>query len=269
MHQLRQQAACLGTGIDHPPAGIDDRPLRGRKQIDGLGNGRRVGLRLRAVAAVDHLVLFEIAALGLQHVLRQVHHHRPRSSVNGDVEGLVQSARQIADRTDEIVVFCAGPRDAGGIRLLKGVVADQVGRHLPRPPDERDGIHQGIGQAGHCVGRPRSGGDQHHARFAGRAGIALRRMHRGLLVPDQDVAQAVLLKQGVIDRQHRAARISENDLYALVDQRLDDHLRAAIRICLAVDRRLGGSRGSGLRTGSLGGGLGGGGGHRVKSSRAR
>ena len=36
----------------------------------------------------------------------------------------------------------------------------------------------------------------------------------------------VLLDDLVIDRQHRAARIAEYVLDALVDQRLDDHLRA-------------------------------------------
>ena len=36
----------------------------------------------------------------------------------------------------------------------------------------------------------------------------------------------VLLDDLVVDRQHRAARIAEDVLDALVDQRLDDHLRA-------------------------------------------
>jgi hypothetical protein len=50
-------------------------------------------------------------------------------------------------------------------------------------------------------------------------------MDRSLFVPHQDVAQVVLLEQGVIDRKYRAARIAENYVYALILQGLDDDLR--------------------------------------------
>ena len=43
-------------------------------------------------------------------------------------------------------------------------------------------------------------------------------MHGALLVPHQDVAQLVLLEDGVVDRQDRAAGIAEHDLYAEIDQ---------------------------------------------------
>jgi hypothetical protein len=36
----------------------------------------------------------------------------------------------------------------------------------------------------------------------------------------------VLLEERVVDRKYGAAGISENDINALVDQSLDDHLRA-------------------------------------------
>src|SRR3982074_1943074 len=51
-------------------------------------------------------------------------------------------------------------------------------------------------------------------------------MDRALLVSHQDVADLILLKKGVVDRQHRPARIAENMLGPLVGERLDHHFGA-------------------------------------------
>ena len=51
-------------------------------------------------------------------------------------------------------------------------------------------------------------------------------MHRGLFVPDEDVAQIVLLEECIVDRQDRAAGVAENPVDPLVRQSADNHLRA-------------------------------------------
>ena len=63
---------------------------------------------------------------------------------------------------------------------------------------------------------PGAGGDQHHADLAGGARIALGRVHRAAFLAHQDVANSVLLEQRIVDRQYGAARIAENNLYALI-----------------------------------------------------
>ena len=133
----------------------------------------------------------------------------PGRPLGGDVERLVQHARQILDVLDQIIVLGARPRDADRVAFLERVVADQMGRHLSGDADDRDRIHQRVGQAGDRVGGAGPGGHQHAADLAGRARIAFGRVHRALLVPHQDVLQLVLLEQRVVDRQHRAARIAE------------------------------------------------------------
>ena len=109
------------------------------------------------------------------------------------------------------------------IAFLKGVVADQMGRHLPREADNRDRIHQGIGEPGHGIRRAGARRDQDDADLSGRAGIAFGRVHRALLMTDQNMADMVLLENLVVNRENGAAGIAEYDLDALIDQGLDDH----------------------------------------------
>ena len=82
-----------------------------------------------------------IGALGELDVLRDIDHDRARPAAGGDVERLVQHARQIGDGLDQIIVFGARPGDADGVAFLEGVVADEMRRHLPGDDDQRDRIH--------------------------------------------------------------------------------------------------------------------------------
>src|SRR6185369_15598728 len=61
-------------------------------------------------------------------------------------------------------------------------------------------------------------------------------MARALLVPHQDVLDLALLENLVIDRKHRAARIAEEMLHAVIDQRANDHRgsRHLVRIVALV-----------------------------------
>ena len=106
------------------------------------------------------------------------------------------------------------------------VVADQVGGHLAGENNDRDRIHQRVGEAGDGVGGAGAGGDEHRTDFARRTRIAFGGMHRALLVADENVLQLLLLEHGVVDRQHRAARVAENVLDPLIHERLDHHLGA-------------------------------------------
>ena len=138
----------------------------------------------------------------------------------------MQDARQILDAPHQIIVLGAVAGDAGRVAFLERVGADEMRRHLAGDADERNRIHQRVGQAGDGVGRARARGDQQHADLAGRAGVAFRRVGGALFVAHQHMAKLVLVKERVVDRQHRAARIAEHDVDALILQRLDDHFRA-------------------------------------------
>ena len=215
LDQLAQQIARRLAGIDHAAAGVEQRPLGVRHQLDRLLDLLDVALDLRLVAGVREILRLGIDALGELDVLRDIDHDRSRPPAGGDMERLVQHARQILDALDQIIMLGAWPRDADRVGFLERVVADQVRRNLPGDADDRDRIHQRVGQAGHRIGGAGSRGDQHAADLAGRARIAFRRVHRALLVPHQDVLHLFLREDGVVDRQHRAARIAEQMLARL------------------------------------------------------
>ena len=157
------------------------------------------------------------------HVLGHVDQHRAGTAGGRDIERLVQHLGEIVDVAHQPVVLGAGPGDADGVAFLERVVADQMRRHLPGDADQRNRIHQRIGQRRHHVGGAGTGGHQHHARLAGRARIAFGGVAGALLVPHQDVLDLALLENLVIDRKHRAAGIAEEMLDAMIDQRADDH----------------------------------------------
>src|SRR5262249_58087793 len=71
-----------------------------------------VAFDLRVVAPVVEIPGPRVDALGELDVLGDVDHDRARPAALGDVERLVQHARQLADALHEIIVLGAGTRDA-------------------------------------------------------------------------------------------------------------------------------------------------------------
>ena len=50
----------------------------------------------------------------------------------------------------------AGPRDAHRVGFLKGIIADHMGRHLPGQADQRNTVHQRVGETRDAVRRART-----------------------------------------------------------------------------------------------------------------
>ena len=116
-------------------------------------------------------------------------------------------------------------RDAGGVGLLEGVGADEVGADLAGDGYQGDRVHIGVGDAGDQVGRAGPAGGDADAHLARGAGIAVGRMHGALLVAHQDVAQPLGIEQGVVERDDHPAGEAEEHLAALGFQGGDDGLR--------------------------------------------
>ena len=227
--ELAQFLAGAGPGIDDAAAAIEDRALGARHQLDRLRDRALIAAGPRVIALVLRIGEAGVLAARELDVLRDIDHDRSGTAGTRDVERLVQHARERVHVLDEIIVLGARPRDADRVAFLEGVVADEMGRHLAGDADDRDRIHQRVGQAGDGVGGAGTGGDENDADLAGRAGVAFGGVNGALLVADENVLEAILLKQLIVDRQHGAARIAENVLNALIGESLKHHLGAGHR----------------------------------------
>src|SRR6185312_17237761 len=105
-------------------------------------------------------------------------------------------------------------RDAERVGFLESVAADELRVHLAGDGDERDGIHQGIDEAGHEVGGAGARGGAANAGSAGGARIARGRERRVLLMPDEDVLDVRVVDR-IVERQRHAAGIAEKYIDAL------------------------------------------------------
>ncbi len=225
--QLAQQGAGARAGIDDPAAGVEDRAPGIGDQLDRFGNLVSRGNHARLVAARTLYRRGAERGGGDLHVLRDVDHDRAGAAGGGDLERLVDGGGKVRRVLHQVVVLAAVAGDADGVGFLEGVSADQVGRHLPGDHHHRDRIEEGIGNPGDRIGRAGAGCDQHHAGLAGGPGIAFCGMGRAGFVPYQDMADAIVREQFVIDRQHGATRIAEHEFDPLAHQHLAQYRSAA------------------------------------------
>ena len=132
----------------------------------------------------------------------------------GDVEGLVDRPRDLRRVLDHEAVLDDRHRDAERVGLLEAVGAEQVGAHLAREGDERDGVHHRVGERGDDVGRAGAGGGEDDPDPAGGLGVALGGVAAAGLVADEHVADP-RVHEGVVGGEVGAARIAEDDVDAL------------------------------------------------------
>ena len=150
----------------------------------------------------------------------------PGRPVPGDVECLGQDAGEVVGVTHEVVVLGHRQGDAGDVDLLEGVLAQERGRDVAGDGDHRDGVELGVGDPGDEVRGGRARGAQADANLAGGTGVPVRRMGGALLVADEHVAQVGVVAQHVVEGQDDPARVAEQDVDALAEDRLHEDVGA-------------------------------------------
>ncbi len=245
--RLRVEDAVAGE--DHRPLGLGDLG-RGQLQLP------RVAVHVRAEARQpgDDLVLGRVlgARLLLEGVLGDVDVDRAGTAGPGDVEGLGDDARQLVRVAHQVVVLRHRQGDAVDVDLLEGVLADQRRRDVAGDRDHRDRVEERGPDAGDQVGRAGTRGAHADADAAGDAGVAVGGVRAALLVADEDVAELRVVAEDVVERQDDAARIAEEDVDALAEERLAEDVRpdaGPLEVAALVEHALAGA----LDRGRLGG----------------
>jgi hypothetical protein len=195
-----------------------------RVLVTGICKG--IGV-IRGVVALDldHLGKMGHRA-GLTHILGQVHQHRARSSGAGDIKGLVHRLGQVLDVLNQIIVLGAWPGNAHDVNLLKGIVADQAGGHLPGKHHNGDGVQVGRGNTRHRIGGAGPRRHQGHPYLGRGPGIAVGGVHRGLFVAHQDMLDARGAGHFVIDIDDHPAGVTEDMPDSLSLQAFHENLGA-------------------------------------------
>ena len=237
-----------GLRVEHAVTGQDDRP----PGPGDLGGGRlelaRVSVHVRTEAGQpgdDFLgARMRGAGLLLERVLGDVDVDRARPAGARDVERLGHDARQVVRVADQVVVLGHRQGDAVDVDLLEGVLADQRGRDVAGDRDHRDRIEERGPDARDEVGGTRARGAHAHPHPTGDAGIAVGRVGAALLVPDEDVAELGVVAQDVVERQDHAARVAEEDVDTLEQERLAQDIGAdagALEVATLVEHLLAGA----------------------------
>ena len=165
----------------------------------------------------------------------------PGPTAPGDMECLGDDARQVVGVADQVVVLRHRQRDAVDVDLLERVLADQRRGHVPGDRDHRHGVEEGRPDPGDEVRRARTGRAHAHADAPGDAGVAVRGVGAALLVTDEHVAELRVIAEDVVERQDHAARVAEEDVDALAEERLAQDVRAdprALEIARLVEHVL-------------------------------
>ena len=142
----------------------------------------------------------------------------------GDRKALTHDVGELVHVADHVVPLGDGHRDARDVDLLEGVLAQNRLAHVAGDGDDGGGVHVGGREAGREVGRAGARGGQAHAHLAGRAGVAVGRMRRGLLMAHKVMLDRGFLIERVVDVENRAAGVAEDRVDPLLPQAGDDDL---------------------------------------------
>ena len=140
---------------------------------------------------------------------------RPRRR---DVERLLHDHRNVGRAPNEEAVLHDRTRYADHVGFLERIRTDQIGRHLAGNDDHRNRVHVRGRDTGDGVGGSGAGGHEYHTGLPGRARIAVGHVRGSLLVTHQNVFDALLAEDRIVNVQCRAAGIAEDVFDAFVLQ---------------------------------------------------
>ncbi len=165
---------------------------------------------------------FEVEYAGCD-ILGNIHKHRPLPPAVCNLKRRSQRVGQPRDIPHRIRMLGDGACNSRDVHFLKAVFADQARADIGCNGHERNAVQECSRNSRNEIRRSRSARRETDAHLAGGARISVRGMHGTALIGGQIVLDLTLpLAQRIVDVKRRAARISKNILYTLLDQHFYD-----------------------------------------------
>ena len=228
------QRRHLGRRARGVVAGDDDRSTAGQQQLGGRLDAGRVGLG-SAVETAGRKRL-DVGVL-LQHVDRQGDEDGAGRRVGGDLQRAVQDQRELVGALD-----LHAPLGQG-----RGHRHQIVTEHRPAQPQARillaGGHHerrarlQRVVEHAERVAQPGRHVDVDDSRLAAGLRVVARGAERHALVQGHDVAELRIVQQRIEDRALGGAGIAEDELDAMTDEALHEHVPASHAFTLLSRKR--------------------------------
>ncbi|KAI3481425.1 hypothetical protein L1887_56127 [Cichorium endivia] len=243
--ELGEQLGALGrredalAGVDDGTLGDADETRRllelggedvllGRADVGVLlleGGAAAVAGDLSARQAGDHVGLGLAVGDGLAEdacgdVLGQVDEDGAGAAGGGNLEGLVDAARELCDVLDHDVPLCAGPGDADDVSLLEGVGADGGGGDLTAEDDEGRAVAHGVLHGGDDVGCAGARGDQDDTGLARDTRVALGHVASAVLATREHKVKVLGVVDGVEDGEDGTSGVAKNVLDVVPEHHL-------------------------------------------------
>ena len=209
----------MRAALRHGVAGDDDRPL-GLGQHLG-GGGDRVGIAAHARRDARRFEHVDVGVV-LEDVAGQRQEHRAGRRRQRGFYRAMHVDRQIFGAMHLGGPFDERPRQGrqvGGQHRL----GDEVFVVLLAGGDQHRRVRlHGVVEHAHGIAEPGRDVEIEHREIAGGLGIAVGHRHQGGLLEAQDVADVVLDREGIHQRQFGGAGIAEHHLDALLLEQVEE-----------------------------------------------
>ena len=223
-------AFCKVANLAHGPRNNDAVPGENYRPLGVLDQVQRllVFFRLRGqvgtISRQLRLGRFPVKlARRLLCIFRDIHEHRPGPPGTRHVKSFADGTGDFTRVRHKIVMLGDWKRDAGDIRFLERVGADQLAPDLSGNAHDGRGIEHGRRDASDHVRSAGTGGRNRNAYVSADARVSVSHVSCALLVTHQYVMDLAVL-QSVIGGKDRATRISEDMLHAFALETFPDDL---------------------------------------------
>ena len=209
----------MGAALRHRVAGDDHGLLRLRQQV---GGGRdRIGIAAHARRDAGRLQQVEVGIV-LEDVARQREEHRAGRRRERGLGRAVHETRQVFEPLDLRGPLGERPRQRRQVGRQHRLGDEILGVLLAGgDQDRRAGLLRVVEHA-HGVAEAGRDVEVDHRELAGGLGVAVGHRHHGRLLQAEDVADVVLDRERVHQRQLGGAGVAEHDADALLLQQVEE-----------------------------------------------